>query len=143
MKLCPKCENEKPFEEFNKNKTQKDGYQRICKLCSQNEHKKWYYSNKNIQLEKNKGHRLKFKQWYIDLKKTFYCQKCKDTRWYILDFHHLDPSQKEFEIGNHQFSKYKLLEEISKCITLCRNCHQEFHHFEKEENITIQQYLKQ
>lgn len=35
----------------------------------------------------------------------------------------------------------KTLEEIEKCIPLCANCHREFHYLEKENNITIDEYL--
>ncbi len=71
------------------------------------------------------------------------CKKCNESRSYVLDFHHIDPTQKDFDLGNG--SKYgieKLKEELEKCITLCRNCHAEFHYLEKEQNITIQQYLE-
>lgn len=70
------------------------------------------------------------------------CKKCGDTRIYVLDFHHIDPSQKSFELGEAStkgISKIKL--ELEKCITLCRNCHSEFHYLEKEYNTTIEQYL--
>lgn len=33
------------------------------------------------------------------------------------------------------------LNEIQKCILLCSNCHREFHYFEKENGITIEEYL--
>jgi len=33
MKTCSKCKEEKLFSEFSKNKTRKDGYNHICKLC--------------------------------------------------------------------------------------------------------------
>ncbi len=34
MKTCCKCKTEKPLSEFSKNVSNKDGYQRYCKLCS-------------------------------------------------------------------------------------------------------------
>jgi hypothetical protein len=33
MKICSKCKESKPFESFNKNKAQKDGYEYYCKIC--------------------------------------------------------------------------------------------------------------
>ena len=35
----------------------------------------------------------------------------------------------------------KLIEEVDKCKLLCANCHREFHYLEKENNITLQEYL--
>lgn len=49
-----------------------------------------------------------------------------------LDFHHLDPSQKDFNISNSNIYKNfnKLKEEVDKCILICANCHREIHYNE-------------
>lgn len=71
------------------------------------------------------------------------CAKCNDSRPYVLDFHHIDPSTKLFNIGDASKKSIKTIEEeLKKCITLCRNCHSEFHYLEKEQNINIIDYLK-
>ena len=44
-----------------------------------------------------------------------------------LEFHHLDPSQKDFTISNDHFKLKEAVEESKKCILLCSNCHKEFH----------------
>ena len=31
--------------------------------------------------------------------------------------------------------------EINKCVTLCANCHREFHYLEKAQGLTIEEYL--
>ena len=43
-----------------------------------------------------------------------------------LEFHHVDPKTKAFNIGSRaiQHSEEELLVEISKCCVLCSNCHQ-------------------
>ena len=47
-----------------------------------------------------------------------------------LEFHHIDDSEKEFNIGSRinscEFSD-KMLEEIRKCVLLCSNCHRAYH----------------
>jgi Zn finger protein HypA/HybF involved in hydrogenase expression len=71
------------------------------------------------------------------------CAKCNDSRPYVLDFHHIDPSTKLFNLGDASKKGIKTIEEeLKKCITLCRNCHSEFHYLEKEQNINIIDYLK-
>lgn len=46
-----------------------------------------------------------------------------------LEFHHLDPSQKDFGIGNKGYTRSwkKVKEELDKCIMVCANCHRELH----------------
>ena len=43
----------------------------------------------------------------------------------LYDFHHLDPSTKEFGIGSATTtrSRQAYFEEAKKCIMLCSNCH--------------------
>ena len=60
-----------------------------------------------------------------------------------LDFHHINPEEKDNTIAHMiKFSSIeKLIEEVNKCKLLCANCHREFHYLEKENNITLQEYL--
>lgn len=46
-----------------------------------------------------------------------------------LDFHHLDPTQKDFGIGAKGYTRAwsKVKEELDKCILVCANCHREIH----------------
>ena len=60
-----------------------------------------------------------------------------------LDFHHINPEEKDNTIAYmiKSSSIEKLIEEVNKCKLLCANCHREFHYLEKENNITLQEYL--
>ncbi|HEY5267768.1 MAG TPA: endonuclease VII domain-containing protein [Candidatus Saccharimonadales bacterium] len=42
MKKCSICKLEKPYEDFNKDQTVKDGYNRRCRSCAKAEHQRWY-----------------------------------------------------------------------------------------------------
>jgi hypothetical protein len=59
------------------------------------------------------------------------CQICfYDKCNSALEFHHIDPSQKEFSFGKIVANPIKLdsiLNELDKCILLCANCHREVH----------------
>lgn len=44
-----------------------------------------------------------------------------------LEFHHLDPSQKDFTISNDNFKLQDAINETKKCILICANCHRELH----------------
>lgn len=68
------------------------------------------------------------------MKASLKCSKCDENHPATLEFHHIDPSKKDFAISkmrNAYRSKEKALEEISKCIVLCANCHKKLHWEEK------------
>lgn len=44
-----------------------------------------------------------------------------------LEFHHLNPNEKDFNISGGTKSFKKLKPEIDKCILVCSNCHREIH----------------
>lgn len=46
-----------------------------------------------------------------------------------LDFHHIDSSQKSFDIGKQFHIKAigTIINEIKKCVVLCANCHRKVH----------------
>ena len=81
-----------------------------------------------------------------ELKAQCKCAKCGESRGYVLDYHHIDPNQKEKGVARLVSSTYSIdnvYKEIEKCIVLCANCHREFHHFKNlDNNLTIEQYLK-
>ena len=49
-----------------------------------------------------------------------------------MDFHHLDPSKKEFGISSEGITRgwNKVKTELEKCILACKNCHAEIHEVE-------------
>jgi hypothetical protein len=50
--------------------------------------------------------------------------KCMDA----LQFHHLDPTEKEYALGTRrQFNLDFLRKEMAKCVLVCANCHAEIH----------------
>jgi len=57
------------------------------------------------------------------------CCRCGYCRNYAaLEFHHLDPKEKDFnwtKLRETQWSQ--IIEELKKCILLCANCHREEH----------------
>ena len=52
------------------------------------------------------------------------CETCGyDAAIAALEFHHRDPTTKEFGIGDFNGSRRRLLAEVDKCDLLCANCH--------------------
>lgn len=122
---CVSCGQEKPVDDFYFTKGKLG--QRTCKECVQKKQRAKYH----------------FKQdWLNNYKSNHPCEKCGCSKFYLLDFHHLDPAKKDYAISDNSNVKIEtLMMEIDKCIVLCSNCHREFHYFEKENGITIDEYL--
>ena len=58
------------------------------------------------------------------------CQICNYDKYQgALDFHHLDPNEKDFSIGEatSRVLNSKIKAELDKCILVCSNCHRELH----------------
>lgn len=57
------------------------------------------------------------------------CSRClQEYDPVCYDFHHTNPEEKEFTIGENMLvGKERLEAEISKCILLCSNCHRLTH----------------
>lgn len=110
------------------------------------QNKKSYYKHKEKRLkgvkEYARKNRDKVNKWarkatlkkikaFHDWKKTLSCSNCSENHPACLEFHHLDPSKKDFLISKIITSKKKLTEELKKCIVLCSNCHRKLHYEEK------------
>lgn len=56
------------------------------------------------------------------------CMRCGyDKCTQALEFHHLDPTQKDTIISSDSITMEKAIKESKKCILICSNCHKEFH----------------
>lgn len=113
-KICSHCLQSKPISEFYISKGKVHCY---CKECHK-ELGKINYQKRTKELE--------------NYKKTLSCQKCGENRFYLLDFHHRDPNEKDYEISdNPRASLSTLQKEIQKYDVLCSNCHREWHYLNK------------
>lgn len=73
---------------------------------------------------------LKIQQQKLrELKQSIPCNRCKTLfPFYVTDFHHREPENKNFRISNamsRTMSWERIIEEIDKCDLLCANCHRE------------------
>lgn len=133
MKICGTCKLNLEDSEFNK---KKDKLQSQCKECNKKRLKEDYKFNKERYLKKSYKNRNLYSKSLDDYKKTLSCYDCginfKDC-WWLCDFHHKDPTQKDFNIsykrGNSLLDNY--IEELKKCEPLCSNCHRTRHHNER------------
>ncbi len=135
MKICTQCRINKSEDQFYKlnNQSSKDYFDLICKKCRQDNAKE---NNRLIR------------EWIEEIKSP--CVVCGENRKHVIDFHHLDPNEKEINISKYASSgagifetkKQKIKKEIEKCVTLCSNCHRDFHFLEKTKGITFEEYKR-
>lgn len=143
-KVCTKCKRELSIEEFRWKNKLKGKKHSQCKECQRQQEKERYQvdiarKEKLLDIAQKQKSRNAI---FIEQNKQCGCAKCGEKRHYVLDFHHIDPSQKNNTINNLRTCSLETLQkEIEKCIVLCSNCHREFHHFEFEQNITLRDYL--
>jgi 5-methylcytosine-specific restriction endonuclease McrA len=112
---------------------------RFCKKHGECEHVlssgKWRC--KKCRSEAVQKRRDKIKLMSIEYKggKCEICgyDKCIDA----LEFHHLNPNEKDFGIAEKGYTRSfdKVKEELDKCILVCANCHREIHHKDKKRNV--------
>jgi hypothetical protein len=117
VKTCPKCNQEKHFTKFY-NKPNKCGkLHSYCKACN----------HANVLVRQRA-----FKQKCIDYKGGK-CESCGyNSCAGALEFHHKDPTQKDFHISSVRLTSWKkneqtITKELNKCTMVCANCHREIH----------------
>lgn len=130
-KLCTKCGQVKPISEFGKNKSKKDGLQTHCKECVKLYKQQHYLDNKEYYKEKAKAYKHKCRENLNNFKQDLKCSICGEDRWWVLDFHHINPQEKENNISHLIDSPTKLQQELQKCIVVCANCHRDLHYKEQ------------
>ena len=139
MKTCIDCKKELELELFPFDKS-RNRYLSVCKKCTAIRTEKYRQNNKDKWRDNTKKHSEKYKT-LIENWKSCGCQKCGDKRSYVIEAHHIDPTQKDFSIGTSMRGIKITEQELKKCIPLCANCHKEFHYLERQIGMNITEYL--
>lgn len=128
MKNCIICKVTKDYPEFHPRSNAKDKHQGTCKECQAKISKEYYIINKARQRQKNNECSKKraelTREFLCGYLKEHPCVGCGEENILFLDFHHIDPTLKEYNIcrmGTR--SRELLLAELAKCQVLCVKCH--------------------
>lgn len=113
----------------------------ICKLCSQKFKNYEYRCRTRCGSCNTKIRRFRAKAAAI----KYLGGKCTKCEWSgdqaALQFHHKDPSKKDFIIGNVANKSWNSIKkEMQKCILLCANCHM-IEHSTKNGDLFIKEAL--
>ena len=94
---------------------------------------RWYYKNRERDIAKKDRRRAELRGWLHDYKNAHCeCSECGEGRPPALDFHHVNPSEKEMGVSKmvaFGYAKENIRAEIEKCEILCANYHR-FEHYE-------------
>ena len=116
-KFCPRCKKQCPIDNFYQRRGKPHGGV-YCKSCT-SEQSLERMQNLKRQMVKYKGGE---------------CVRCGYKKYIgALEFHHLDPSKKDFNPSSLKRYKFdeRIKEELDKCILVCANCHREIHNDER------------
>jgi hypothetical protein len=98
----------------------------------------WNEAHREQRREISKRVRQDLKDWFVRYKRTLKCVSCSENHPACLDFHHINPSHKEYDIAlmvQRGFNKNRIIAEMQKCAVLCANCHRKIHWDEKKNLI--------
>lgn len=123
MKTCNQCKEDKEDSQFHKRGS---NLQPICKVCRGELDKLRRKDPLNVkrQMDLSKIRRIEVKTKIHEYLSNHPCVKCGENGVPCLQFHHLDPSKKSFNVADCKDRSWRLVQlEIAKCEVLCANCH--------------------
>jgi hypothetical protein len=133
MKTCSACVAEKPRTEFNRDKSQKDGHNHICRPCQSIRYRTYYYANREREQARGRaGHyayRSTRSRLLRSVKLTCGCIDCGYREEAArLHFDHREGADKLFNPSDGVKRPWSvLLEEIAKCDVRCCGCYARRH----------------
>lgn len=133
-KICSKCRNHLPLESFRLAHKPTGRRAAYCYECQRAVSRQHYADNtahhKSKVIKNNKRNYAKNIEIYKEYKQTLKCNRCPEDHIAVLDFHHTDPKDKDYQVsamlGTWKWAS--VLKEIEKCEVLCSNCHRKLHY---------------
>lgn len=126
MKICTKCKEEKALDSFGK---KGKGLNSQCKSCVSEWHSNYWKqdsSRRQRVWDKFYERRDIVQTNVANFLKQNPCKECGESNILKLDFDHIDPSEKVYNISEAiQLGRpwSKIENEIKKCQVLCASCH--------------------
>lgn len=112
-RFCPRCKSLCDVNNFY-NRRDKKNASVYCKNCTNNQTKERQQNVKKQMIDYKGGK----------------CELCQYSKYQgALEFHHLDPNEKDFNLSNLKNYKFDdvIKKELDKCVLVCANCHREIH----------------
>ena len=124
---CGRCQEEKPLEDFNWRRRERQQLDSMCRLCRAAYKQEHYAANRQRYVDQARQRKRTLAaertRYLLDFFGTHPCVDCGEQDPVVLEFDHL--GDKAFDIG--QALPYRawptILAEIAKCDVVCANCH--------------------
>jgi len=128
-RVCTKCFQEKPIEDFPFKNSLLGKRHAVCKPCTATRSKRLYSEDRESQIERvrinNQRYRGTAREYVWEYLSTHPCTACGETDPIVLEFHH-QRGDKDSEVSRligRGASIEVIQAEIDKCTVLCSNCH--------------------
>jgi len=112
---CSRCKTIFELNQFYRKGPNKSSYRPECKKCFN-----------MIGIESQRKRKIEAVEY-----KGGKCCNCGYDRYFgALEFHHINPLEKDFNLSKTKYTCYsleKIKAELDKCICVCANCHREIH----------------
>lgn len=143
-KICSICNIEKDVTDFHK---KRNGRTHRCKSCEKAYQLNYYKKNRDKRIETAKIHSSKIvqknRELVVEHLRKNPCVDCGERDILTLQFDHLENKKKAIAVmlstTQRPPTTKRLLEEMSKCVVRCANCHQR--KTAKESNYWKLQYI--
>jgi len=122
-KYCNMCKSKKDQSQFSESHGK---HYKRCKSCQSILSKKHYAENKEKYLKTKNKTKQRNREYIYSILKRKECIDCGEKDVVVLEFDHIDPSEKTAGISaaiQNSWSIKKIDKEISKCEVRCCNCH--------------------
>lgn len=131
MIRCIVCKESKSEDEYNWRNRSQGRRKNYCRMCDREIKKRHYANNRAAIIAQVRSRTAVNVERFQEWKSHLCCTLCPESDSCCLDFHHLDPEQKDFGISEAvpSMSWEALMEEVNKCIVVCKNCHTKVHKY--------------
>jgi hypothetical protein len=126
---CYRCGELKPADQFSWRRKERNELDTFCRPCRAAYKREHYRANRERYIDQAARSKRRLTRertmCLLDYFANHPCVDCGETDPVVLEFDHLDPELKEFNIGQALSRKSweNIVAEIEKCEVVCANCH--------------------
>lgn len=127
-RVCTKCFQEKPIEEFGWKDRPQGKRHAVCKPCTAVRSNAWYHRNKETHIQNVMFHkeaaRQEAREYVWDYLSKHPCIDCGEADPVVLEFDHVNGKDATVaSLIRDGVSTERIRQEIGLCVVRCANCH--------------------